>query len=311
MTHTMPRPALAPRPLALALAATALLVPAIAAADDAVDTDRARLEIEATLASLNERGLLPIGEDGSTVLRAPPQQRWELGAVLDLADTRADGPRVLAVTPDGAAARMGLRVDDRIQRINGVAIQGGPRAAGVLMGAMGRRDGQLDVDVRRGGETLSLRGTASSLAVPGYALTLDTGAAEGSDCGRIDVFPSRRASLQVWPVVLHSINGRLPGPDAQTQFKLAPGRHVLKLTEVITDVRIGNELRREMLARRDRDLREFVIDIEAGMTYRIGARFVVEKRNEIDSGGYWEPVVWRRFGQSCRGAVFAAPVAAH
>lgn len=292
------------------LFAAALLAPALAFAAPQ-DEERTRIEIESTLASLNERGLLAGVQGQATVLRAPAQQRWELGAVLDVADGNRHGPRVLAITPEGPAERMGLRVDDRITRINGIEIRGGSGGAARLMSAIGERDGQLRVDVFRNGDTTTLEGVATSLAVPGYTLTLDTGAAPDSDCGRIDVYPWRRLSIRVYPVVLHAINDRLPGAEDQYQFKLAPGRHVLKLSEQITDVRIGNEIRRAALERQQKNLREFVIDVEPGMTYRIGARFILEERARIEDGGYWEPVVWRSFGQSCRGAVFASPAASH
>ncbi len=275
------------------------------------DDERARLELEATLASLNERGLLASGNEKSTQMRAPAQQRWELGAVLDVAEAGNLGPRVLAVTPDGPAARMGLRVDDRVSRINGIEIRGGARAASRLMAAMSERDGDLSIEAFRNGELITLEGTADSLAIPGYTITIDTGAAPNSDCGRLTVYPWRRVNERIWPVVLHAINGRWPGSENQFQFKLAPGRHVLKLTEQITDVRLNDGFRRNALARRNKDLREFVMDIEPGMTYRIGARFIVEQADQIENGGYWEPVVWRSFGQSCRGAIFPSPAALH
>lgn len=304
---------LRPRLLTAALVAALIGVAPRAAASDAPDdsAERARIEIESTLASLNERGLLTASDGTPIALRAPAQQRWELGAVLDLAAAGRDGPRVLAVTPDGPAARMGLRVDDRVTRVNGTGIRGGAGAAARLLGALGARDGALEVDVERGGETLRLLGDAGSLAVPAYNLTVQRGAAAGSDCGRIDVYPTRRTSQQVFPIVLHAINGRRPGADRQFEFKLAPGRHVLLISERIDDVRIGNERLRDQLVRQNKDRREFVIDVEPGMTYRVGARFIVEKRSEIESGGYWEPVVWRQFGERCTGAVFASPAAAH
>jgi hypothetical protein len=148
-------------------------------------------------------------------------------------------------------------------------------------------------------------GANASAAQSGGELRLlpATGSAErGQGCGRVSVeLRPPVVSEKVFPLVLHEIDGRLPGPSGSVVHRLGVGRHHLKVSEAIDARRFtGWENRKRATLFRYERFKYLVLNVEADTTYRIGARFIPEASSEVRSGAYWEPVVWSEVTQPCR-----------
>src|SRR3546814_119350 len=120
-----------PRTLTLlACLAFSGLLPAAAQTGNEVEA-----EMDAALLHLAERGALGSFDQPLAISR-PAQVRYELGAVVDVRKPDPRGIEVLAVTPDGAAARVGLKAGDRLVAINSRRLDGDAAPAGVLRDAV-------------------------------------------------------------------------------------------------------------------------------------------------------------------------------
>src|SRR5690606_15282654 len=90
------------------------------AGGDAAVEQRLRSELGAVLTQLVHDGAL--AADSSLAIEAPARRVVDLGLLVDSAHAGADGLRVVAVTPDGSAQRMGLRSGDRLLGVNGESL---------------------------------------------------------------------------------------------------------------------------------------------------------------------------------------------
>jgi hypothetical protein len=274
---------------------------------------------DAALLRLADAGQLPAGETPLSISQ-PPRTRHELGAVLDLAGAGGDGAAVLAVTPGAAGERIGLRVGDRVTRINDVPLRAGDGAV-PLREALDGRDGALVVTVLRDGRPLELRGRADSVALPGYQLLLaGSDATQASTCGRVSVFDIFPRNRQVYPAAIIAIDGRHPGPGPI--FRLSPGRHVLTVAENIDTNQFSgvaqfqrNRAVRPGVAgegaapaaaqgvapqRAQSPYKDLVVDVLPGVTYHVAAQFHPDRRYEIRTNAYWEPLVYSESPEPCR-----------
>ena len=297
-------------PIALAAAIAAAMAAPTTVAMDAANASapsRPQVEIENALASLGERGQLPLPGDPPLELSSPARERWELGAVLDLA-AQGVGLPVLAVSPGGPAAAMGLAAGDRVLAINGTAQSGGPGAAGRLATALGAREGALALDIARNEQRLTLQGEASSVTVPGYSIRVEPSGAPGSTCGSVTLIQIDRPREQLFRVALIGINGRANFDAGRQIFELQPGRHSFGLDELIPSDRFsgGEHFDRQRARQRNRTDQELVIDVEAGVNYQLAARLLPREQRDIDSGRYWEPVIAKQRAQACRGSGITA-----
>lgn len=122
--------------------------------------------------------------DQDLVINHPEQQRFELGAVLDVRSSVPEGLIVLALTPGAAAERMGLQVGDQIVEINGYSMLETDGLVSRLKEALGSDDGQVQVLIIRGKQPMSLKGAVDLIQVPAYTLTVSAVAAgEPAGCG--------------------------------------------------------------------------------------------------------------------------------
>jgi membrane-associated protease RseP (regulator of RpoE activity) len=278
------------------LAALALCLPLGAGAQEppAPDLD---LVDEAVLTVASQHA----GEDGEPIrIERPARVRYELGAVVDARPDDGGLPRVMAVTPGRAAARMGLVAGDRLLGINGAALNAGDDAGALLRTAVEGGQGILRLAVQRGAERRELSGHVDRVAIPGYRLEITpTAPAEG--CGRVSVFLKPPVSQRLFPALLHEIDGRLPGPLSNTVFRVSPGRHVLKVSELIDGNRFDalQNRRRGQLMRQER-FKFLEIEVQPNTTYRLGVRFDPERIDPVRDQAYWEPVIWQEVAEPCR-----------
>lgn len=256
-----------------------------------------------SLNALDEAVIEITSQDSSEapqVIEQPPRVVWELGAVIGLPNGE-NAPRVMAVTPGAAAERMGLRTGDRLLAVNDQPLPAGAPGADRLRAALDAGEGHIAFNVQRDNETVPVEGTLDRREVPGYRLEIAASTAT-QGCGRIDVGLIRPpVSQEIFPIVLHEVDGGLPGPLGNQLFRLSAGRHVLKVSEDINGNRftaLQNDHRQRL--QRSEMFKYFTLDVEPNTTYRLGVKFFKDKREPIRDQGYWEPVVWKQFDESCR-----------
>jgi len=281
----------------------ARFVLALAACMAANSQAQSTRELDAALLQMSERGDLK-DSGGPQVIQKPAQVRYELGAVVDVRGAQRSGLPVLALTPDGPAARIGLKVGDRLTALNGVRLDGASSPAPLLEQAMQGGRGRIAAEVLRGSATLKLDGAAGVVAVPAYRIEIGTDArgACGFVTTRGGVIPKSR---DIFPAEITTIDGRSTPLQPVNRHRLAAGTHVLVVREFIDTQRLNsaqllqiNKMKRFAMARAYKPL---VVDIKPNTSYRIGARLLRDKLDtqSLRDNAYWEPVVWEEVSERC------------
>lgn len=224
--------------------------------------------------------------------------RYELGAVVDVRQASRNGVAILAVTPGGAADRMGLLVGDRLIAVNGRRLDGTPKPSIVLEDALQAGNGALQVEAIRKGKSLALSGPADAMRpiAPGPA----------ASCGylstRAGVVPRKQ---HVFRAEITQIDGRSTPIQPVYRHQASAGKHVLVVREFI-DPDYLNPAQLNQIAKMKkfafaRAYKSFVIDVKPNMGYRIGARLIKDKLDtqSIRDNAYWEPVVWEVVPEAC------------
>lgn len=224
--------------------------------------------------------------------------RYELGAVVDARQANANGAALLAITPGGAADRMGLQTGDRLRAINGHRLDDTPMPSSALERALREGNGVLQVEVMRNGKPLLVSGRAD-LAVAGRQ-------GDMRSCGyvtdREGVVPR---SQNIFHVEITQIEGRSTPLIPANRHRVESGKRVLVVSELIAYTRLNSaqlvqikKMKRFAFARA---YKSFVIDVKPDMSYRIGARLIKDKLDtqSIRDNAYWEPVVWEVVPQPC------------
>ncbi|KAF1712978.1 PDZ domain-containing protein [Pseudoxanthomonas sacheonensis] len=230
---------------------------------------------------------------------AAAQTRYELGAVVDVRQASANGVTILAITPGGAADRLGLRAGDKLRAVNGRRLDGTPKPSSALESALQEGNGALRVEAVRNGKTLALSGRADA-ANP----ALRKGAqACGYASTRAGVVPRSKG---IFEAEITQIDGRSTPLQPTNRHRVDTGKHVLVVREFIDPTYLNSaqlqqiaKMKKFALARAYKSL---VIDVEPGIGYRIGARLLKDKLDtqSIRDNAYWEPVVWEKVPEACR-----------
>ncbi len=284
-------------------------------ADPAVEA-RLRAELQAVMSGLIESGAIGASStrDLHMNVETPARQVTDLGLLVDSARDARDGLHVLAVTPGSAAAKIGVRSGDVLVSVDGVALTGVDGAASVLRQgvdtAAGR--GAIALEVRRNGQVQALRGALSSIYMPAMRLTIGTALATAATaastevasapdgCGRINDFDVAPRQQGLHGAKVISIDGETPGPQGSHSFRVAAGRHVVKVSEQIEAkyLPFNDRLRNSGLAQTR--YKTIDVDVAPGTTNLIAARLIPEQRTQWKDGAYWEPVAWKQISESCR-----------
>ncbi|HEX7111328.1 MAG TPA: PDZ domain-containing protein [Mizugakiibacter sp.] len=296
-------------PCLLALAAAfAAAVPARAGEDT---TAQLRDELGAMRLQLAERGLFAdlTSSAAPLTVELPADRRVDLGLVVDSTDAAhaRDGLHVLAVSPGGLGARMGVRAGDVLTRVNAQPLTGlGADGAGRAAAAARLREvldalpdgAAMALDVDRGGRTLALQAPLERVALPAMRVELgasaDPAPADGSTCARISTFDVAPRDRHIYPVALLLIDGANAGVRGQQNFRVAPGQHVLTVVEHIDRVQLPSTL----IARTGRDsqvsTKTLTIDVQPGVLYNLGAQLHIDRLSSPGADeAWWTPVVWR------------------
>lgn len=237
------------------------------------------------------------------VIERPARSHHELGAVIDARPSDGGLPIVLAITPGSAAERLNMHIGDRLLQVNDRKLVADQTAARLLPDAVLADAGRIAMLVQRGPEQLLLSGTLDLIDTPAYRLVISPVAAR-EGCGRINLALKPPVSESIYPVFLHSIDGRLGGPllnSLDGVYRLRAGRHLIKVSEEIPDDRFwGAASNHRRQQQRQERFKTLEIDVQANTTYRIGARFHKDKASSVKDQAYWEPVVWKQFEEGCR-----------
>ena len=254
----MPSQTRLPRPLLALSLALALALPALAAAQDAA--------------------------------------RWSVDAVLDTRTRQSGGIPVLAVTPGGAADRMGLAVGDRIVSVNGTPLAGSRNPQDTLDTVLLDSGGRAVVVVSRDGTQHTLQGELGQADTPAAAL----------GCGYVTASdPTPGVSERVYAAEITQIDGRSTPLQRMNRFPMDAGQHVLVVRELIPEHQFNNSqlLQRRLTLRRlqAKAYKALVVDVQPGMRYRVGARLLDDAldNDSIRANAYWEPVVYGSLPQAC------------
>src|SRR3546814_184735 len=235
------------------------------------------------------------------------RSRYELGAVVDVRKPDPRGIEVLAVTPDGAAARMGLKTGDRLVAINDRRLDGDAAPADVLRDAVREGNGAVRLVAARGKSRIELDGQADVVAVPAYHLTVGEAAAGTvAGCGYVSDSSLPPRSKGLFKAEITQVDGRSTPLRGINRVHVASGRHVLTIGELIPSHRLSmtqnlqrSRAKQHLMARAYKPL---VVDVQPGTEYRIGVRLRKDRLDyaSIRDNEYWEPVVWEQRAATCR-----------
>lgn len=249
------------------------------------------------------------GSVGSSVsthtITRPAQVHYELGAVVDVRGADPVGPRVIAVTPGGAAGRMGILPGDRLLRINGIALAGVSDNAARLPKAVARAAGKLDVAVSRNGRTLAMAGIADAVGVPAYTLVI--GEHGRGACGFVSSRNLPPRSRNLYPATITRIDGRsTPSSADEDRFRLAVGQHVLVIAERLDQAHMSTSQIAQIAKLKQFTFaptyKPLVVNVKPGNHYWIASRLIPEKMDTqgIRANAYWEPVIWETRAEPCQ-----------
>lgn len=207
----------------------------------------------------------------------------------------ASGVEVLAVTPGGAAERMGLRAGDRILAINGTRLDG-PGATQALQQAVATGDGGARLEVQREGATRTLTGTLDPVASPQVP----------AGCGYVTTIGQLpRVSRHIFQADITQIDGRSTPLRPMNRYRLDAGRHVLVIREQIDWQGINSA--QHALIMRGRQLmgkrayKTLLVEVEPGKSYHVGAQLHRDRLDHpsIRNNAWWEPVLWEVRDEAC------------
>ena len=224
--------------------------------------------------------------------------RYELGAVVDVRQADRNGIAILAITPGGAADRMGLQAGDRLLAVNGRRLDNASKPSSTLEGALQESGGALQVEASRNGKPLALSGRADTvrLAAPGDSMSC------GYVSTRAGVVPR---SQHIFRAEITQIDGRSTPLQPTYRHRASTGTHVLVVREFIDPDYLNSSQLNQIAKMKKfafaRAYKSFVIDVKPDMSYRVGARLIKDKLDtqSIRDNAYWEPVVWEVVPEAC------------
>lgn len=252
-------------------------------------------------------------EDIYIALDFPAQKEAKLGLVLDLENANS-GYRVLSTTPGGFAEQLNIESGDVITHVNDTEVSGSNNQQllkDIQMLTPGER---IKLAVNRNGQVHDFDAQLTGRYIPEIKLEVgsqfssenqsdnsgakDPGGEEEADkentnnqCGRVSVFFRPPESRDLYPAKISKVDDEsyLIG---KSTFRLAPGKHIVKLHERIT----YRHLRRKKGIQKAKPLE---IDVKPNTNYYLAAKFIRSKRMKMVKEEYWEPVVWKTSEREC------------
>ncbi|KGJ98037.1 PDZ domain-containing protein [Thalassotalea sp. ND16A] len=267
-------------------------------------------QIKATMFSVSklERKAGNEMSDFSYSVAIPAEHQFRLGLVLDTQNPKS-GFQVLSMTPQGIAAKTGLLVDDQITAINAMPVNEQTSAQAISQLTQLNSSQVLTLEVISNGKTKQIQIPVTPEYIPAINLSIGTKIAEltavnstsainKNSCGEISLFMTPPQTKDLYPAYIVSIDGQNMR-QSKEKFVLKPGKHLIKVHELITDPRV----------KRSKGIvsaKEFIVTIEANKSYRLAAEFIKEHRLKTVSQQYWQPKVWHVSEKQCSGTVLDA-----
>lgn len=310
--HSKPlRPALLALSLILATASHASRADEVSSSEQRLRAGMQQLLLD--MASKGELAAAP-GAPLQFEINEPSREVDNLGVVIDGNDSRGPGLAIVAVTPGGAAARMGVRSGDRLIEVNSQSL--GTPAAGAtdasqavatLRSAIATvgDGGKLSLVVDRDGRRIESSGVLNRLRLPAVHLRVGDGlqvasasaAADRLGCGRISTFDVAPRQQNLHRAILIAIDGKAAGPNSSTSFRLSTGRHVLTVAEAIEPRYLSfNDRQRNSGGSSHKDIE---VDVKADTTYFLAAKLNVDQTHVWKDGAYWQPALWKESNERC------------
>lgn len=236
----------------------------------------------------------------ATTLDRPAQIRYELGAVIDVRAPRADGLPILAVTPGGAADRLGLQVGDQLLALNDRHLASTPTPATALEETLRDSGGAVRVEVRRDGQLVQSAGQADVVGIPAYRLSV--GDQAGGPCGYVTTLQKPPYSELLFPALITQVDGASTPLSSRNRYRTGAGQHVLSVVEQIPGYRFNatQTIVRTRLHKLGAPSKQLVVDVRPDTSYRIAVRLLPDRLGAIRDNAHWEPVVWQEDAQACR-----------
>lgn len=275
-----------------------------------------REEMQQALMRLATTGALGAHPEQTNLDVAVPAQRLvNLGLLVDAtsAANARDGLRVLGTTPDGTAERLGVRPGDVLVAVNGHSLRElGADADGRALAASSLKssidalpsDATIQLGVRRGGAELALNGPLQSVQLPALHVVLGVAAVETnaagptSGCGRISLQDLAPRQQQLFGATVELVDGTTPGPSGARSYRVAAGTHELLVREQIPTRRLVGVSELAALNFRGKP-KPLTVTVKPNTTLMIAAHYNEGRANEFNSGGYWDPVVWKEVAETC------------
>lgn len=240
---------------------------------------------------------LALAEPAAVAVTVAASQ-WSLGLVADGRRTGEDGVMVLAVTPGGAAERMGVQVGDRLLAINGQPLTGVQAPNSLFERTLAAGNGEVELELVREGSPMTLAGRARD--------TLSTPAGSALGCGYVStVGVPPRMSRNIYQAEITQINGKSTPLEPLNRYRIPAGRHVVVVRELVDRHRISraDSQRIHRMQRREgaRAYKVLVVDVEPGMRYSVGAELLQDQMDpdSIRANAWWQPVVWESRPEAC------------
>ncbi len=257
-----------------------------------------------------------------------PETFRQFGAVLNAnlsADVDAEGVEVLAVSPGLMADQMGLLPMDRITHINqisllnrGVDDETRSQAYRQFVREFSRlNDGvSLDLQIRRNGNSLALRGSLELQTLPRVRLEVLSDAtsmqqielasqgslnpdAQDIGCGSINSRQAPPHAGDIFPVVITGINTTANEIRQREVVYLTPGTYRVRLQDYIPHYELRSKHTRFTSSRPSKEL---TVTVDNGQVYYLGAKLLYSIKNQADQDDYWEPIVWKTEALDCLGS---------
>ncbi|MGA9335831.1 MAG: PDZ domain-containing protein [Rudaea sp.] len=233
----------------------------------------------------------------------------ELGVVVDSASAShaREGLRVLGATPGSVADQLGLRPGDLLVDVNGISLRDlGADANGRALASatFNTRIASLPQSVPlrllvvRDGVNMAMNAPLHAQAVASTDVTEgDTLAASTAHgCGRISTLDGAPRSKHQYHASVLLLDGAAPDPTGQQNYLVKSGVHELLIAEDIPALETG--LGQTARARRH-TRKKLAVTVLPNTTYMVAAQLHVDKVDELSTGGYWDPLVWREIPEAC------------
>ena len=91
-----------------------------------------------------------------------------------------------------------------------------------------------------------------------------------------------------------------PGPQGSHSFRVAAGRHTVKVTELIESHYLPFNDRLRNSGPSASHYKTVEVDVAPDTTSLVAAHLEDDKRTEWKDGAYWSAVAWKQISESCR-----------